>query len=342
MASRRRGDDSEEEEATAIDLRQSSSAGKSSPPPVAAPKKLPPTARAPLVDDESDEDATEFLSMRPRGQPAPVPASSPPTTPPRSASSTPSGEPALRARGRAVPLGTEPPSSLPAPSPSSGAALSPPAAQRPTRDSTEPLVDVDNLPRAPRPLPQRHPTIDESTTGSHPGTASIPRITRIHVVSATASEPPDDDDDDPDATLPPNSADSKKLAAVVKDLQRAQPPPEARIRRPSTVAQSVDDETQAPDGDPSITSEVVARPRPVPTGEAGDGTLVVEAPGEASVVVNGVDRGRGVVRVTGLDRHTRHAVRIHCPGHLPWSGSVTLEGKPAAKIRPTLKPRPRQ
>jgi hypothetical protein len=48
-----------------------------------------------------------------------------------------------------------------------------------------------------------------------------------------------------------------------------------------------------------------------------------------------------VVRVLELDRHARHAVRIHCPGHLPWSGSVSLEGRPAAKIKPTLKPRAR-
>lgn len=352
MASRRRGDDSEEEEATAIDLRQSSSAGPPGAPPKSgsAPAKKPAapiaTARATvLVDDESDEDATEFLSMRPRGQPAAPsagaaagPVSSPPTSPPRSASSSP-GEPSLRARGRAVPLGGDPP---PPPPP----APPPPSAARTQRDSTEPFVDVENLPRAPRPLPQRHSANEESTTGSHPSTASVPRITRIHVVSETESEPPMisiSDADDDDATQPPGSFEAARLAAVVKELQKPAPPPDARIRRQSTVVQPVDDDTQAPEGegDPSITSEVVARPKPPGAAEAGDGILVVEAPADASIVVNGVDRGRGVVRVSGLDRHTRHAVRIHCPGHLPWSGSVTLEGKPAAKIRPTLKPRPR-
>jgi PAS domain S-box-containing protein len=67
----------------------------------------------------------------------------------------------------------------------------------------------------------------------------------------------------------------------------------------------------------------------------------VDAPADAVVIVNGVERGRGHVRVTDLDRSARHAVRIHCPGHHAWSGSVSLDGKPAAKIRPTLKPRAR-
>ena len=72
-----------------------------------------------------------------------------------------------------------------------------------------------------------------------------------------------------------------------------------------------------------------------------DGVLVVVAPGDAVVVVNGLDRGRGVVRVTDLDRSAKHAVRIQAPGYQPWVGAVTLEGRPTAKIRPTLKPRAR-
>jgi hypothetical protein len=75
--------------------------------------------------------------------------------------------------------------------------------------------------------------------------------------------------------------------------------------------------------------------------EIHDGVLVVDAPAEATVTVNGVERGRGTVRVGDLDREARHAVRIHCAGYAPWSGSVSLQGKPAAKIRPSLKPRAR-
>ncbi len=70
-----------------------------------------------------------------------------------------------------------------------------------------------------------------------------------------------------------------------------------------------------------------------------DGVLVIDAPPDATVTVNGVERGRGMVKVTELDRNAKHAVRIHCSGFAPWSGSVTLQGKAAAKIRPTLKPR---
>ena len=49
----------------------------------------------------------------------------------------------------------------------------------------------------------------------------------------------------------------------------------------------------------------------------------------------------GTVKVGDLDREARHAVRINCQGFSPWSGSVSLQGKPAAKIRPALKPRAR-
>jgi hypothetical protein len=97
--------------------------------------------------------------------------------------------------------------------------------------------------------------------------------------------------------------------------------------------------------DGSSTGEAPKAPvRPVPSTDdeaLADGVLVVDAPTDAVVIVNGVERGRGHVRVVDLDRQARHAVRIHCPGHHAWSGSVSLDGKPAAKIRPTVKPRAR-
>jgi hypothetical protein len=79
------------------------------------------------------------------------------------------------------------------------------------------------------------------------------------------------------------------------------------------------------------------------TGElpGADGVLVIDAPADAVVTVNGTERGRGRVRVSGLDRHARHTVRIQCNGFHSWSGSVTLDGRAAAKLRPTLKPRAR-
>lgn len=81
----------------------------------------------------------------------------------------------------------------------------------------------------------------------------------------------------------------------------------------------------------------------LPRGEIGMeqiGLLVVEAPTDAAVFVNGIERGRGLVRVDGLDVHARHTVRIVAAGHQPWSGTVSLEGRTAAKVRPTLKARP--
>lgn len=398
MASRRHVDDSEEEEATAIDLRSSKSQASRAPPPGSAPQapaKKPPLLKkaATIVDDDDDEDATEFLSVRPRPlpqqpMPAAAPTTMPPTQPQRSQPSSSSGspEPQMRARGRAVPLGESPQSP---PSQSSEASMPMPPApasqsSRPARESTEPLLDVEalnNMPRAPRPLPNvtstgaanpiteraRHPAIDEqSTTGSHAGTSSVPRITRIHVVeSATSDSTGPHNAIDPETTLPPSSNEARRAAAVAqqvlaeKNASEKKPDP-ARIRsaKAATAVQHLDDETQAPDHaestqaastQPSSTGEIKS-PRPVPStadGEgvdaevAHDGVLVVEAPNDAVVVVNGVDRGKGVVRVGDLDRRAKHAVRIHAPGFQPWSGSVTLEGKPAAKIRPTLKPRAR-
>ncbi len=91
---------------------------------------------------------------------------------------------------------------------------------------------------------------------------------------------------------------------------------------------------------PPVAGAFVAGPVAAPDSRA-DGTLVVEAPPEAVVVVNGIERGRGHVRVAALDRHARHVVRIQRPGFHTWSGSVSLDGKVAARIRPTLKPRAR-
>ncbi len=214
-----------------------------------------------------------------------------------------------------------------------------------------------------RPLPQR--SLD-STTG-HSTTASTPQVMRLRVdddPSSTGEHGPHvaiADADDIERTLPPDRLQAlEPRPAIQPAVPSPVPAPAARPPRPSTVVDVVDDETLAPDGPadateaPSEPPAVAQRLRPVPMSaeaprprtalvldEAADGVLVVEAPADASVTVNGVDRGRGVVRVLELDRHARHAVRIHRPGHLPWSGSVSLEGRPAAKIKPTLKPRAR-
>lgn len=211
-----------------------------------------------------------------------------------------------------------------------------------------------------RPLPQRTIGTDVSSTG----TASVPRVTRIHVISAGASTTGDLDADELHDLMKAVSSEDDSEATIPPDRL----PPDHRPRV-STRVDARDDETQAASNDPEETqapssqgAEVEAMPhRRVPNTAEGDpaqarpraprapaaaeavhdGVLVVDAPADATVTVNGVERGRGTVRVGDLDRDARHAVRIHCPGFAPWSGSVTLQGKPAAKIRPALKPRAR-
>jgi hypothetical protein len=205
-----------------------------------------------------------------------------------------------------------------------------------------------------RPLPHRTIASDASATG----TASIPRVTRIHLVAKHSTTNGDGDevpesttgDIDVDTTIPPHL------------LMKAPLPPPPRVptrvdsREDETLVGEDANETQAPSQHdavvaptpahrrlpPSAEGEALPVRRPqAPAAEAHDGVLVVDAPAEATVTVNGIERGRGTVRVGDLDREARHAVRIHCAGYAPWSGSVSLQGKPAAKIRPSLKPRAR-
>ena len=75
-----------------------------------------------------------------------------------------------------------------------------------------------------------------------------------------------------------------------------------------------------------------------PDADSTTGTLIVEVPQGAVVFLDGVERGVGPsLKVPGIDRYAKHAVRIHAAGYAPWSGSVCLEGRTAAKIRPSLK-----
>lgn len=237
-----------------------------------------------------------------------------------------------------MPIEATPPAPAPSPLPAAVASPLPP-------------TSPDSI----RPLPQRTIASDASATG----TASVPRVTRIHLVAKNSTTNGDEDEVpestaneiDVDSTIPPH--------LVVKA-----PPPPAPPRVPTRV-ESRDDETQAgddPDETQAPSQQQAAEPpappphRRLPTSaegdavparrvparaEAHDGVLVVDAPAEATVTVNGIERGRGMVRVGDLDREARHAVRIHCAGYAPWSGSVSLQGKPAAKIRPSLKPRAR-
>ncbi len=365
MATRRTSDDdSEESEATALDLRPSSSLSRSSSS-VAPSKQISSSnkpavvrARAPLVDDSVDEEATEFLQARPpsaRGASSPSPSSS--------------SEPVLRATGRAVaieggtpPSGRDAPLSAPVIAPSSFAAL--PQA------------------REARPLPQRSAELTSTSTASK-GTVSRPRVTRIQMMNSTATG--DDDSGlheriDPDITAPPEQMLMAPRRPTRVDSMSDETEqfgddddgdPEATLAPDHLSDFNVDPHKTGDDSSVGASDEVAAdahEPRPVPNTAEGDsvpsmparprelpraprptlepdkphdGVLVIDAPADASVTVNGVERGKGQVKVSELDRDARHAVRIHAPGFQPWSGSVTLQGKQAAKIRPTLKPRSR-
>ena len=235
-------DDSEEEEATALDLRASSrSAAARQAKAVSKPAPAPlarPSPRRPLADSDEDEEATEFLQARPSTAKSSAPS------PPSSSSAPVSvvSETGLRARGRAVPLAdadVRPPSSPPTPSPAVGTAL-------PSGNLPDPITH--------RPLPsgRHHAPIDSDRTGSLPNrtsTASVPRITRIHVVNKGMSTTNEvepirigDDDDENEATVPPGAAE----AQVHRPSARAKP------KKPSTMVDAVDDATVAP-SDPDAT-----------------------------------------------------------------------------------------
>jgi hypothetical protein len=211
-----------------------------------------------------------------------------------------------------------------------------------------------------RPLPQRTIGNDTSSTG----TGAVARVTRIQVINTGALSTDDLEvserhervtavsrESDPEATIPPDRS------IVVDARLRISTRVDARDDETQAAADD-DDDTLAPsapagkaeavahrrvphtaEGDPVLPRPRAARQAVEP--DAFDGVLVVDAPADATVTVNGIDRGRGTVRVGDLDRVARHAVRIHCPGFAPWSGSVTLQGKAAAKIRPALQPRAR-
>jgi hypothetical protein len=93
---------------------------------------------------------------------------------------------------------------------------------------------------------------------------------------------------------------------------------------------------------PSASSSTTGGDAQTLEAEPADGTLIVDVPAGAVVFVNGVERGRGPsLKVRELDRYAKHAVRVHAEGFSPWKGTVSLDGRVAAKVRPNLKARGR-
>ena len=69
------------------------------------------------------------------------------------------------------------------------------------------------------------------------------------------------------------------------------------------------------------------------------GLLVIEAPADATVYVDGEERGFGTVEIKNVDRHRRLAVRVHRPGCRPWSRAVSLGGRDEIRVTATPEPR---
>lgn len=332
MAVRRKDDDSSEEEPTAIDLGRSP-ARKSIPsrpaPPAPAVRVRPqaPMNRSPMLHEEEsgDEEATEFLAVRP---PGPVPAKSDP----RDGKSKAAPPSPPRARGRAIPLEGQPGGAPEDADDSTAERL--PSSTKVAREPTEPLLAVASPPpalpkRTPRPLPARGSPLDLASEAGDTNTASAPRITRI------AASPP----------APAPRADGIGTAPVPVDVDAGEPTEPPRPGRPGPagtggIAGNEERRKAMRPFDNPPTDVLKQDSSETLEPDEGDGTLIIEVPDGAIIFINGVERGHGpTAKVEDLDRHARHAIRIHCAGYQPWNGSVCLEGRAAAKVRPTLKKR---
>lgn len=325
MATRRRHD-SNEDEATAIDMREASSkihAALAKKQREAVSPRAPTRKRSVPVDEalhgSSEEQAedTEFLSR-----------------PSELSSSELSSE--EDSRTTALPRRTSsarPQAPLPPPVPA-------------------PLPAASALPRAPRPLPGGS---EATAAHAHPGSSgpTAPRITRIFMspeAQAAQRRPTPEElrqhaqDFDDEMTAPSDPARHEPeappkapppraptvVAAMPEDADQTDPPEQPQ-RRPRTKTARTST-SQSTTGGEAATLEA----------EPADGTLIVDVPAGAVVFVNGVERGRGPsLRVRELDRYAKHAVRVHAEGFSPWKGSVSLDGRVAAKVRPNLRARDR-
>ncbi|MBM4279847.1 MAG: hypothetical protein FJ137_03560 [Deltaproteobacteria bacterium] len=186
------------------------------------------------------------------------------------------------------------------------------------------------LGRGHRALPGRAGDDDSATS-----TGTAPRVTRIRVAGAsdhsTGEDPVVAGGDTPPGRRQPAAAVGAPFAAETLTDEPRSP----LIPRPAAAGDDKDDDATLTPSRGALEA-VRAALRGI-----ADGVLLVEVPDDAVVIVNGVERGRGVVRVRELDRHARHVVRILRLGYHSWSGSVSLDGLPAARVRPTLRPRAR-
>ncbi len=320
---RRGAYEDDEEEETHLDLR----IGKSAPSAPSAPSKpMPVPAQSPLkrrafVDDipsetmadpvmsissDDDEDATEFLR-----RPDP-----PPARPPQ----PPASRGKLVVRGRAVALGDDDERRTQGPT---GDAFAPvetspelagPEHRREHRPENRAEQPSSPLPRStPRPLPKRSAPLPSQQGPEN--TASTPLIHRLPAAGQGRS---------PQETSGPSPA---PRAVPVSPEVRSQAVP-ARAKGAPAAARTHDDLDEGAGRASLGDGELVA-----------DGVLHVDVPAEATTFLNGVEHGKGPRKIEKVDRYAKNALRVHCVGFQAWTGTVSLDGKPALKVKPQLKPR---
>lgn len=327
------GDEFEEEDETALELRSSRAAARSGTgqwtdpkrQPAAAkadggaagrPRKGTPEAHAPMHGaDVDDGEATELAERR---SPGVLPERSP------SKAAPPAGA------GRAVPLSGQAsvePAQGRRPIVSAGlkgnagadedeatewalARRSPALPQRSSRPApaapATPDSDDEATQLAPRPAAGESPL--RTARATIPLTPRRP-IGRFHNEASNTMPAQALGGSSLDNTAPAVSGRGRNRRAVMADAPSAPAPDDQRAGSPKDAA---DDECE----------------------------FIVSAPDGAVIFVDGRVRGRGPqVRVKGISRTATVNVRIEAPGHHPWTGTVELEGRAHARIRPTLKKR---
>ena len=130
---------------------------------------------------------------------------------------------------------------------------------------------------------------------------------------------------------------SRRLEPTVKRVVEL--PNDVPLTTPSTGAAHRPLPPRA-DKDPRHSAGARAGPETLGDSDALDGSLIVELAVAGTVFVNGTAAGHGTrVVLTALDRFARHALRVEAEGCLIWHGTVLLDGREVAKVRPVLKPR---
>lgn len=183
--------------------------------------------------------------------------------------------------------------------------------------------------------------------------------------------PRDDDPTDPPSAAPSSEPNIRALDAVsfppvlneVADDKTLSRPKIARMKfRPSDLPAVGGEgaafaDTQKREQAGAASKRVPPRPLPPPPGPSkprphvsrtsplGDdaaqreGRLIIDAPAEAVVFIDGAERGGGMVNVEGVDRFGRVAVRVHLTGYKPWTRRISLDGEVELRITPELEPR---